>query len=438
MLGGIFLRPALLAKLVDLEADDFALAKHQAVWSAMLNLAAVDQPIDEVTVAGELERQGKARMFSSDDTPVGAMSFCATLTLRVPSVENVLEYARTIQEHRGDRDARQALLECVVALDSPDRDDMRGDGFVQWARMQLGKLKLRGAGAGSLPIARVVNDRVKQYDAIHEAKERGVPLMLGIPTGVVALDHKIGGWQRGIPTVLAGRPRMGKSSVLRLAADAASRANIGAHTFSVEDRRSAFADRTISSESGVPIEILRTGGTIKRDELYDLGTAINRLKLRQRWLIDDSTMTASQIVARWRRHGEENETKLVTVDYLQRLRKSDPRMSDFDHVTESMSILGDAAKDDDVACIIGSQLNRECEKRDDKRPTLADLRAGGTIEEIAKCIVAVYRGSVYGPPEDGDDQATWDRRMELIVLKHNDGSEGTVIARWDGPTTTVS
>lgn len=458
VLGGILLHPALIGKLADLEVEDFSTVRHQTIWSAMVNLADDGKPIDAITVAGEIARRGRATSIAlttaeiadaergATEAEMHSMAYLASLQLRVPSVDNVLTYARTIQEHRGDRDARLTLNRCIVALDDPDRADdanMRGDAFVQWARLELGKLKLRGAQDTSMPIARVVEERVRDYEKIHAAKERGAPVMLGLPTGIEALDKQIGGYPIGIGTVIAGRPGAGKSSVMRAASDACSRAGIGTHTFSLEDLRARFADRVISSESRVPIETLRTGGDIKVADRGTLGPAIGRLYKRRHWLVDDSMMTATQIVARWRRRGEDNDTKLVVVDYLQRLRKSDSRMSDFDHVSEAMTVLCDATKDDKIACVIGSQLNRECEKREDKRPQLADLRAGGPIEELSKCVIGVYRGVMYGDATESDefhgDDRDWQRRMELLILKHNDGAApGRVFARWDGPTTTVS
>ena len=442
ILGGVLHRPALLAKMVEVEVEDFVVAKHRAIWSAIRNLAGSSQPVDPVTVAGELARQGVVLAFGDGDGEAGAMAFCATLMLRCPSVDDVPAYVRTIQEHRSDRDARSVLLECVAAIDDADVDDKRGDEFIQWAKAQLGRLALRGATDTSVAVARIVADRIRDYDKITEARQRGVPLMLGMPTGIASLDAQIGGYPLGVGTLVAGRPGSGKSSVLRATADACSRANIGAHTFSLEDLRSRFADRVIGSESGVAIETLRTGGDIQRGEMADLGAAISRLYQRRHWLIDDGMMTATQIVARWRRRAEDNETKLVAVDYLGRIRKSDPRMTDFDHLVEAVTVLCDAAKDDKVALVLGAQLNRECEKRDDKRPQLSDIRGAGPIEEIVKCAIGVYRGAMYGMHGEGDEfvgsDEEWGNRMELIIMKHNDGACGRVIATWDGPTTTVS
>jgi replicative DNA helicase len=255
----------------------------------------------------------------------------------------------------------------------------------------------------------------------------------------------IGGYQIGIVTIIAARPGMGKSSLLRVALNAATKAGLGGHTFSVEDLRERFADRTLSSEANVPAENLRTC-SLNRGQMEDVGHAVARLFRRTNWLVDDRPLTAMDAVRSWRRHGEKNATKVVAVDYLQRLRKRDYRMSDLEHVSESMDVLADAAKVDKVVCLVGSQLNRECEKRDNKRPQLSDMRAGGPIEEIAKCVIGLYRGSRYGPPIEGEDYEPghrptddeWESTIELLLLKNSDGKEGRVLARWSGPTTSIS
>ncbi len=90
-------------------------------------------------------------------------------------------------------------------------------------------------------------------------------------------------------------------------------------------------------------------------------------------------------------------------------------------------MLANAAKQDRIAYLVLAQLNRDCEKRDDKRPILPDLKAAGGIEEKAKCVVMLYRPHVY------DESAPADL-VELIVRKNNQGQTGTATALWDGPT----
>lgn len=446
VLGGVVLMPHGLKGLDTLEVRDFHHPRHQAIWQAIRACEAKGDPIDRVTILGKLGDAGKAEM-------IGGETGLALILLAGPatSTENLQHYAKLMQSHRTVRDLRVVLAECLTALDDPqnaDDVDFEGAGAVQWVQREVGKVKASEEADGTIAIGKLCHERVKQLEVIADERARGIRSLTGFTTGVRDLDQAIGGYQVGIVTVVAARPRMGKSSLLRVSANELSKTGVGVHTFSVEDHRARFAERTISGESGVPAENLRSC-ELNRQQMQDIGNALGRLYHRNNWLVDDSNLTAQQVVRRWRRHGEKNKTKVVYVDYLQRLRKRDSRMSDFEHVSESMDILGGAAKDDEIACVVGSQLNRECEKRDNKRPQLADMRAGGPIEEIAKCIIGVYRGCVYGDPVDGEDFNTygappsmpspeeWQRQCELILIKNSDGAEGRVFVTFDGPTTTI-
>jgi replicative DNA helicase len=447
VLGGIMLRPEILKRLDTVEEPDFYSPKHRVVWQAMLSCADRGAPLDIVSIGAEIDRLGKAGIFNDGMQ----RAFLADLQLSVPSAENVQHYVEIIQAHRVVRDLRVRLAECQSALDSADNvgdDDFEGAGAVQWVQRQISTLKTHEADDGTIGIGKLAKQRVAQLEQIAEERASGKRSLTGLPTGVRALDEAIGGYQVGIPTVIAARPRMGKSSLMRDGANAISKAGYGTHTFSVEDLRERFADRVISAESRVPAETLRTC-SMNRGEMQEVGYALTRLYQRNGWLINDRSFTALQVVRCWRRHGEANKTKAVFIDYLQRLRKRDYRMSDFEHVSESLDILADAAKQDGIALVVGSQLNRECEKRPNKRPQMADMRGGGPIEEISKCIVGMYRGCVYGDPVDGEDfnvpgapqyrptPQEWERQCELILIKNNDGQEGRVFVQFDGPTTRV-
>lgn len=445
VLGGIMLRPEMIKRLDSVEVRDFYSPRHQAVWSAMLGCAAKGSPLDIVTIGAEIDAAGKAGIFHDGMQ----RAFLAELQLHVPSAENVLHYAEILRDHRVMRDLLVTLQECQSALESPDNagdDEFTGAAAAQWVQRRIAAVKVEHGDDGTIAIGKLVQQRVRQLEQIAEERAKGIRSLPGLTTGVQALDEAIGGYFPGLVHVVAARPRMGKSSLMREGANALSKAGHGVHTFSLEDLRSRFADRTISAEARVPAETIRTC-SLNRGEMQDVGRAIAGLAQRRGWLVDDRSLTALDVVRAWRRHGEVNNTKAVFVDYLQRLRKRDHRMSDFEHVSWSLDIIADAAKQDGIAAIVGSQLNRECEKRPDKRPQLADMRGGGTIEEIAKVIIGMYRGVVYGDPVDGDDYNApgapnyrptpeeWQRQCELILIKNNDGREGRVLVEFDGPTT---
>ena len=102
-----------------------------------------------------------------------------------------------------------------------------------------------------------------------------------------------------------------------------------------------------------------------------------------------------------------------------------------------MHVLADAALQDRIAYLVLAQLNRDCEKRDNKRPILSDLKQSGAIEERSKCVLMLYRPAVYREV-DKAKQPYPESRLEIIVRKNNQGQTGRAIAEWHGPTTRVS
>lgn len=440
VLGSVLNRPDALRRLDALEFHDFHHPRHQAIWSAILGVHGRHEPVDATTVAAELERTGKADVVGGIAT-LGMLMVSNHLT-----AENVEHYAATLQRHRVNRDLRLRAGEIIAAMDADENagdDGFEGEAAVQWAVRHLQAIRTTERGA-ELTIGQIVTERLAQLDGIMAARARGESALTGLPTGVADLDRALGGYQPGIVTVIAGRPAMGKSAVMRSGADACSKVGIGAHVFSLEDTRDAYADRAMSSDSNVPATQIRQCD-LKREDMIPLGVTIARLKARPHWLVDDrSGLTASDVVRSWRRAGEANGTKLVVVDYLQRLKKRDSRQSSHEHLGEAMAVLADAAKDDKIAVVVGCQLNRQVEQREDKRPMLSDLRESGSIEELAKCVIACYRGAYYGPnPVEGVDYgpddpvpsgADFDALLLLLVIKNSNGQTGQARAVWNGPT----
>ena len=184
---------------------------------------------------------------------------------------------------------------------------------------------------------------------------------------------------------------------------------------------------------------------LSRGDVEELSGTLRTLGRRKGWLLDSrSGITADEIIRSVRRRKRENGTKVVLVDYVQLVKKP-PRVSPHEALTDIVTSFSDAAKQDGMAYVVMSQLNRELEKRTDKRPQLSDLRESGSLEERAKCVVGVYRGSVYGRPQKGIDwdptkereptEGEFEQTAQLIVLKNSNGRTGLVRAKWHGPTT---
>jgi replicative DNA helicase len=469
ILGGILLRPSLLSEmreLDDLETDAFYDNRHKVVFVAMRDLVAKGAPIDVVTLENEIERQGKL-------DAVGGIAFLGELALRVPTTENVAAYTAIVMaKYAARRLALVAsdLVQRVQAWDEDDAGEIIGEALTAIAALD------RARPDDVETIGQLLKKRARELEDAAAARERGETLMLGVPTGIAELDSFLGGYPLGVVTLLVGRPAMGKSSVTQAAADATAHAGHGVHVFSQEDSWRMIADKFIARhskiggapESGIGVSRLRKGN-VTAEDARGIATALARATALPHWLIDARAgLTADEIIRSVRRHAKKNKTKLVIVDYWQIMgrRRGVPEHEALD---ENITKLSHAAKTDDIAYVLASQLNRDVEKRDDKHPQLSDIRGSGAGEERAKVVIAPYRGSYYsqlpvhgsdcdcnpdvapahkpGCPFDVDvdglDEsraraariARYAETMQMLILKDNNGREGRVYANWRGRTT---
>lgn len=446
ILGGLLLKPDAIALVPSLETDDFSDFRCRAVWSAMRQLESASKPIDAATVADVLEKDEKLEA-------IGDWAFLGDLAIHVPTPSNIVEYAARL------RDLALVTRIAVSAgelAEEAKRGALGGSELLAMCWESFAKLG-HDEPDRTQAIGALVKERLRELEQIAERRVNGAPAMTGYPTGVADLDAKIGGWQPGILHVVGARPAMGKSSVALASMDACSAAGIGAHLFSLEDSRQSHADRAIARESSVPATNLRTSD-LTREQMQRIGPALNTLARRKGWIVDDrGGLTVDEIVRSVRRHAKRNGTKLVIVDYAQVIAKRRSRrdLDENEHLTEVVNALAAAAKDGTgVAYVLMSQLNREIEKRTDKRPMMADLRGSGSLEQVAKIIIGLYRGTEYfDEPQKGIDwncgcqskgwcehtpsHDLWERTIQMLVLKNNNGPTGSIYARWDGPTTRV-
>jgi replicative DNA helicase len=272
----------------------------------------------------------------------------------------------------------------------------------------------------------------------------------GLTTGLSGLNNKTGGLHNSDLVVLAGRPAMGKTALAtNIAFSVALRAkqdqrdgivpSTGAAVafFSLEMSADQLANRILAEQSGINSENLRKGN-INQAEFNELARAAENLHDLPLYIDDTPALSIAALRTRARRLKRQKQIGLIVVDYLQLLqgsaRSSDNRVNEISEITRGLKTL---AKELDVPVIALSQLSRQVENREDKRPQLADLRESGTIEQDADIVVFVYREEYYHEsrkPEDGSakfqewlDKAERIRgRAEAIIAKQRHGATGIV------------
>lgn len=420
MVGYALMRPDRMGD-TGLEPWHFADPRWSKAWQTAADMHQAGEPVDAVTVADRI-----AAETGTSQTIMAALTGAYLDAAIFPD-----KYADIVRESWV---TRQVLFACSETIAAREQGVESGD------LLSLVLEKLAGIHVEqeerAIGIADLAKARFKQLMVLAEAKARGEVAVTGIPTGIAALDTLLGGLQRGICTVVAARPGMGKSAFGMTVTANASELGIGAHVFSMEDPRESYMDRVISRESLVPAEKLRTC-ELERAHLGNIAEAANKLGRRTGWLVDDrGGITAEELVRSVRRSVKANQTQLVVVDYVQ-LLKGPPRMPPTEALTHVVNVLADAALQDRMAYLVLAQLNRECEKRDNKRPILSDLKQSGAIEERAKCVLMLYRPAVYRE-KDKEGNLYPESRLEVIVRKNNQGQTGRAIADWHGPTTRVS
>lgn len=293
----------------------------------------------------------------------------------------------------------------------------------------------------------------------------------GKTTGLTSVNEKIGGLHDSDLIILAGRPGMGKTSlVTNIAFNAADRlrrdmadgialkdsVGAGVAFFSLEMSADQLATRILAEQSGISSEALRMG-RISREDFQQLSFASQRLAELPLYIDDTPALTIGSLRARARRLKRRHDIGLIIVDYLQLLQgsgRSDNRVNEISEISRGLKTL---AKELSVPVIALSQLSRAVEQRDDKRPMLSDLRESGSIEQDADMVWFVFREDYYvaakepKQPQGNDDakvqeaHAAWQAEMErvyglaeLIVAKQRHGSTGKVRLRFESRITRFS
>jgi len=277
----------------------------------------------------------------------------------------------------------------------------------------------------------------------------------GIVSGFEDLDNMLGGLQNSDLIILAGRPSMGKTALAtNIAFNAAKyfsneEEKASAVMFSLEMSAEQIGLRILAEQAKIPSDKLRKGDLNEKDSI-ELSNAYQEIHNLNFFFDDSPNLTVSELRSKLRRYKNNYNIKLVLIDYLQLIKPEgsrDNRVSELSEITRNLKQL---AKEFDLPVVSLSQLSRQVENRDDKRPLLSDLRESGSIEQDADVVMFIYRESYYlqrneptrGPDETQDSynkkhDAWKDRneevfnKAELIVAKQRNGPTGKVDLYFD-------
>ncbi len=409
-------------------------------------------------VAGDIIRMGKTanpvtiKTFLKVDEKVGDMTvaqYLARLAAEAVSIINAEDYGRAIY----DLALRRSLITIGedmvnIAYDAPL--DMPPQSQIEDAERRLFELAETGRYDGGF---QSFNDAVAQaVDMAGQAFERDGNLS-GISTGIVSLDARMGGLQRSDLIVLAGRPGMGKTSLVtniawniaaayesEVQADGSFKAKNGGVVgfYSLEMSSEQLATRIMSEQTEVSSSKIRRGDISEQEfeKLVGFSQTMQKVPL---FIDQTGGISIAQLSARARRLKRQRGLDCLVVDYIQLMtgsgKSSDNRVQEITQITTGLKALG---KELNVPIIALSQLSRQVESREDKRPQLSDLRESGSIEQDADVVLFVFREEYYVKnlePRDEFDPKYEEWKMQFEKVK---GTADVIIAKQrHGPTGTV-
>jgi len=399
-------RDAIASAIECCVADDFYKPAHGHVFGAIVGLYARGEPADPVTVADELRR---ASLLEA----VGDASVLISLQVNTPSTANAAHYARIVEE--------LALLRRLVGVAGEIAElgySLPEDisAVVDRAETMVFEVAQRRVVDTMAPLRDLL---AASLDHLEHLYARG-DTITGIPTGYADLDDRLAGLQRSNLVVVGARPAMGKTSfALGIVSHAAVHARVPVLLFSLEMSHLELTQRMLCSEAAVDATRMRNGRLLESD-WPKISDAIGRLGDAPIYIDDNPNLTVMDIRAKARRLKAREGLGLVVVDYLQLMSghaksRAENRQVEVSEISRGLKVL---ARELDIPVIALSQLSRNLEMRQDKRPVLADLRESGSIEQDADVVLFIYRDEIYNP--DPTVRGT----AEIIIAKHRNGPTG--------------
>ena len=452
LLGAILVNNDIAAQVGSfLSAEDFYEPVHARIYEAANKL------IDRGQIANPTTLRA---LFEQDEalSDIGGAEYLRRLANAAVTIINAEDYARVIHDLAQRRQLIRIGEDMVNTAYNPSVDE-EAVLQIEAAEQRLYNLAEKGRYEGGFkPFAAALTEAVENAEA---ALKRDGHLT-GVTTGLRDLDSRLGGLHRSDLIILAGRPSMGKTALATNIAFSAAKAHLeksghqnddGAAVafFSLEMSAEQLASRLLAEETNIPTEKLRRG-QFSSDDFVRIAQAAQRIEDCQFFIDDTPAITIATLRARARRLKRQYDIGMIVVDYLQLVRgasagRDHNRVLEVSEITQGLKAI---AKELEIPVLALSQLSRQVEQRDDKRPQLSDLRESGAIEQDADVVMFIFREEYYHERRRPGEMETaegheWQDKMqriqgiaEVIIGKHRHGPTGTVRLLFNGLVTKFS
>ncbi len=430
VLGSIIIKPESFDKIAGmLRADDFYLEDHKKYYETLLRMYDESKIIDTVTLVNTISAQvGKDKE--------STVQYITLLAESVPAVANIIDYARIVKE--------KAILRSLInACDDINRDAYEESSPVKTildsAQQKIFDISNGNETKEFRHIRDILHNVYRDLEILQESKGA----ITGAKTGFSSLDKMLVEMGKGDLVIVGARPGMGKTSfAMNIATNVAKYSKKSVCIFNLEMTGEQLVQRIISSEAMVDSYNLRSG-QLSSDDWNNIASVIQTLSGCDIYIDDTSNLTTTDMKSKLRRI---KNLGLVVVDYIglmQSTANTDNRAQQVGEISRNLKII---AKDLGIPIICCAQLNRGTESRPGtgKRPTLADLRDSGSIEQDADIVLFLYRDEYYKEINGGNQAANENavapvedtaNTAEVIIAKNRHGSVGNVKMGWVGQFT---
>jgi replicative DNA helicase len=413
VLGGMLIDADAVAKAVELVSEGmFYREANRRLFRAMRRLFERGDAIDPVTLSEQLRSSGEL-------DAVGGPAYLAELMEAVPTAANIEYHARIVRDRALLRRLIEAATETIQEAFSTGAGAI--EDTIDRAEQRIFQVSQEGQRKGFIWIKEILWPAFEHIEQLQQAGG-GV---VGVPSGFPDLDHMTAGFQKADLIVVAGRPSMGKTSlVLNIMQHAAIEHGTPVAFFSLEMSKEAIVQRLLCAEGQVNSQNLRRG-KLTEQEYMQLATAAGHLNTAPIWVDDTPAITPLELRAKARRLKAEVDLGLIVVDYLQLMRapRAESRVQEISAISGALKAV---AKELHVPVVALSQLSRAPEQRTEHRPQLSDLRESGAIEQDADLVLFLFRPEVYRRDDASVETESLEGKAELIIGKQRNGPTGTV------------
>ena len=394
-----------------LSVGDFYKTAHQKIFTAMAQLHKAKQPVDAAPLKNKLQETGELEA-------IGGAAYLSNIMDIAPYPTSKNHYIQTLI----DLSARRKLITMGLELVKSASDKTQTvDDVLAGTNRMLNAVETSGDTAEYVAIGDMVVPAIERYERLNQPGACS-----GVKTGFTLLDYAMGGLQNGDLTILAGRPGMGKSAFSMCVAMNQAKAGVPVGVFSLEMSKDQNTDRVLSGLSRVNLQKFRTG-KITTGEWTDLIEAGDRAARLPIYIDDTPGLHYQQLRRRARVMHRKEGIGMLFIDYMQLMSgdKGDKRQGEVASISRNLKLL---AKELNIPVVALSQMNREVENRETKRPRLSDLRESGAIEQDADNIAFLWHKSNQESPEADKG------RREIYLAKQRMGPVVEIGVAWKEET----